>query len=160
MKIRLLFALVGLAIWFAVPTFAQQKEPTPSEQDRQHLDAHVKKSDEAWNNNDATALAATLTEDAANVTNKGPIYGREAIEKRYADLFKHFHVSNHLNTVDEEWRNGDATDIAPVVIEGLPVKVISSVKATKYSNSIRGKVILLIMVRKGTFKFQLWRRIG
>ena len=149
MKIRLLFALVGLAIWFAVPTFAQQKEPTPSEQDRQHLDAHVKKSDEAWNNNDAAALAATFTEDAANVTNKGPIYGREVTEKHYADLFKQFHVSNHLNTVDEEWRNGDATDIAPVVIEGLPVKVISSVKATKYSNSIRGKVILLIMVRKG-----------
>jgi hypothetical protein len=131
MKIRLVVALVGLAIWFAVPTFAQQKEPTPSEQDRQHLDAHVKKSDEAWNNNDAAALAATFTEDAANVTNKGPIYGREAIEKRYADLFKHFHVSNHLNTVDEEWSNGDATDIAPVVIEGLPVKVISSGKSYK-----------------------------
>jgi hypothetical protein len=31
MKIRLLFALVGLAISFALPTFAQQKEPTPSE---------------------------------------------------------------------------------------------------------------------------------
>ena len=146
MKIRSVVALVGLAICFAVPTFAQQKEPTPSEQDRQQLDAHVKKSDEAWNKNDAAALAATFAEDAAHVTNKGPIYGREATEKHYADLFKQFHVSNHLNTVDEEWRNGDATDIAPVVIEGLP---ISSVKATKYSNSIRGKVILLIMVRKG-----------
>jgi hypothetical protein len=65
------------------------------------------------------------------VTNKGPIYGREAIEKRYADLFKQFHVSNHLNTVDEEWSNGDATDIAPVIIEGLPVKVISSGKSYK-----------------------------
>ena len=31
MKIRLLLALVGLAIGFALPTFAQQKEPTPSE---------------------------------------------------------------------------------------------------------------------------------
>ena len=70
MKIRSVVALVGLAICFAVPTFAQRKEPTPGEQDRQQLDAHVKKSDEAWNNNDAAALAATFTEDAANVTNK------------------------------------------------------------------------------------------
>jgi len=31
MKIRLLFTLVGLAITFALPTFAQQKEQTPSE---------------------------------------------------------------------------------------------------------------------------------
>ena len=31
MKIRLLLTLVGLAISFALPTFAQQKEPTPSE---------------------------------------------------------------------------------------------------------------------------------
>ena len=33
--------------------------------------------------------------------------------------------------VDEEWSNGDATDTAPVVIEGLPVKVISSGKSYK-----------------------------
>src|SRR6266403_1498213 len=66
MKIRSVVALVGLAICFAAPTFAQQKEPTPSEQDRQQLDAHVKKS-----------------------------------------------------------------DIAPVIIEGLPVKVISSGKSYK-----------------------------
>jgi hypothetical protein len=145
MKIRVL-TLVGLAFSFAFPVVGQQTaDPKTIEQ----FDEFNKKFDEAFNNNDAAALAATFPEDAANVTNKGPTYGREAIEKRYADLFKHFHVSNHLNTVDEEWRNGDATDIAPVVIEGLPVKVISSVKATKYSNSIRGKVILLIMVRKG-----------
>ena len=31
MKIRLLLTLVGLAISYALPTFAQQKEPTPSE---------------------------------------------------------------------------------------------------------------------------------
>jgi hypothetical protein len=31
MKMRLLGALAGLAIGFALPTFAQQKEPTPNE---------------------------------------------------------------------------------------------------------------------------------
>ena len=34
MKIRLLLALVGLATSLALPTFAQQKEQTPSERDR------------------------------------------------------------------------------------------------------------------------------
>jgi hypothetical protein len=39
-----------------LPTFAQQKESIPNEQDRQWLDTLVKKFDEAWNNNDAAAL--------------------------------------------------------------------------------------------------------
>jgi uncharacterized protein (TIGR02246 family) len=87
----------------------QTADPKTIEQ----FDEFNKKFDEAFNNNDAAALAAFFTEDAVQVTPEGPIYGREAIEKRYADLFKHFHVSNHLNTVDEEWRNGDATDNRP-----------------------------------------------
>ena len=102
MKIRSVVALVGLAICFAVPTFAQQKEPTPSEQDRQQLDAHVKKSDEAWNNNDATALAALYTEDAVEVTDRGPVNGRKVIEKLHADDLQKVHVSNHLITVDQD----------------------------------------------------------
>ena len=53
MKIRLLGALVGLAIGFALLTFAQQKEPMPSDKDRQVSDALNKQTDDAWNNNDA-----------------------------------------------------------------------------------------------------------
>jgi hypothetical protein len=34
MKMRLVVALAGLAISFALPTFAQQKESTPNERDR------------------------------------------------------------------------------------------------------------------------------
>ena len=96
MKLCLVVTLVGLAINFALPTFAQEKEPTPSEQDRQQLDAMVKKFDEAWNNNDAAALTALYAEDAVIVTDTGPIYGRDAIEKHFADLFKQVHFSNHI----------------------------------------------------------------
>jgi hypothetical protein len=42
-----------------------------------------------------------FTEDAVLVANTGPVYGREAIEKWYADGFKQFHFSNHLGTADQ-----------------------------------------------------------
>ena len=80
MKIRLLGALVGLVISFALPIFAQQKE-TVDPQTIEQLIAVGKKFDEAENNNDAASLAALFTEDAVFVTNTGPVYGRQAIEK-------------------------------------------------------------------------------
>jgi uncharacterized protein (TIGR02246 family) len=100
MKMRLLLALVGLAISYALPTFAQQTD-TPNPQLREALVASNKKESEAWNNNDAVALAALYTEDAILVTDTGPIYGRKAIEKHYADVFQKVHFSNHLLTSDQ-----------------------------------------------------------
>jgi len=100
MKIRLLLVLAGLAIGFTLTTFAQQTN-TPDPQLRQQLDAFFKKHDEAWNNNDASALAALFTDDGIEVTNTGPIYGREALEKNWIDLFQHVHMSNHISTVDQ-----------------------------------------------------------
>ena len=79
MKIRLVVALVGLAIGFTVPVLAQEKEPTPSEGDHQLVDEFNKKIDGAYNNNDAAALAVFYAKDAVLVTNTGPIYGREAL---------------------------------------------------------------------------------
>ncbi len=61
----------------------------------------IKKFDEAWNNNDAAALAALYAEDAAIVTDTGPIYGRDAIEKHFVDLFKQVHFSNHISKADQ-----------------------------------------------------------
>jgi ketosteroid isomerase-like protein len=76
-------------------------QPTPSEQERQQLAAFVKKFDEAKNDNDAAAMAALFTEDAIVVTDTGPIYGREAIEKSWADSFKQFRFSNSLSRADQ-----------------------------------------------------------
>jgi len=67
MKTRLLGALVGLAINFAVPTFAQQKG-TVDPQIIEKVNAGAKMYDEASNNNDAAAVAALYTQDAIWVT--------------------------------------------------------------------------------------------
>ena len=109
MKIRLVVALVGLAISFALPTFAQQKD-TPDPQLREQLLALAKKFEEAWNNNDASALAALFTEDAVLVDDTGPIYGREAIEKHYKDLFQNVHFSNNHTTYGPECPHAIGTD--------------------------------------------------
>jgi ketosteroid isomerase-like protein len=100
MKIRFLLALVGLAISFALPTLAQQTN-TPDPELRQMIDAFAKKYAEAVNNNDATAIASLYTEDGVFVTSEGPKYGREVIEKFYADLFRHFHFSNYSSKADQ-----------------------------------------------------------
>ena len=97
---RFALALVGLAISFALPTYAQQKEmvdPKIAEQ----LIALAKKFDDAFNNNDAAAVAALFTEDAVLVTDTGLVYGREAIEKHLADLLQKFRFSDHIGKADQ-----------------------------------------------------------
>jgi ketosteroid isomerase-like protein len=113
MKLRLLATLVGLAIDFALTTFAQQASKTedgsgvripdtPNPRLHQAIAALYKKYDEAFDNNDGSALAALFTEDAVLVTNIGTIKGREAIEEMYKDLFKQVHFSNQLTAIDQD----------------------------------------------------------
>ena len=94
MKIRILLTLVGLAISFALPSFAQQTNK-PDPQLREQLLALAKKFEDAWNSNDADALAALYTKDAVVIENSGPVYGRDAIKKHYEDLFQNVHFSNN-----------------------------------------------------------------
>ena len=86
MKIRFLLVLVGLAISFALPSFAQEKNTVDPEV-HQQIEALLAKADEAYNKHDAAALAAGYTEDAVFVGGGGgpePHYVRQAIEKRIA----------------------------------------------------------------------------
>jgi uncharacterized protein (TIGR02246 family) len=99
MKTRLLLAVAGLAIGSALPTLAQQKE-TVDPKIIEQLDAKIKKYDEAVNNNDAAAVAALFMEDAVFVTDGGPVFGRQAVEKWYADVFKRWHPRNHTGPKD------------------------------------------------------------
>jgi ketosteroid isomerase-like protein len=99
-------------------SFAQQAN-TPDPQLRDALAAFHKKYDEVFDSGDAAALAALYRKDAVEVTNQGPIYGREAIEKHYAALFQNVHFSNHVSKADqyspyiigtagnEAWSNGE-----------------------------------------------------
>jgi hypothetical protein len=89
-----------VGIGFAVPTFAQETNK-PDPQLRERLIALIKNYDEVFNKNDAPALAVFFTEDAVFVTETGPIYGREAIVKHFADLFQKVHFSDHLGKPDE-----------------------------------------------------------
>ena len=99
MKIRSVMTLVGLAISFALPTFAQQKDTADPRIVQQRDLLGVPKAldefgelhqelDEAYNKNDAAAVAALFTEDALLVEPDGMFSGRQAIEKRYADTFQ------------------------------------------------------------------------
>jgi hypothetical protein len=87
MKKRLIVPLVGLAIGFAMPTYAQQKD-VADPQTTQKILALMKALNEAQNNNDAAAVAAFFTRDAVSVTTEGPIIGRQAIQKWTTDLYQ------------------------------------------------------------------------
>lgn len=101
MKIRLVAAVLGLAIIFALPTFAQQNAK-PDPQVIEQLGALGQKYYEAYANNDASALAALYTWDAIIVTPQGPVYGRDAIQYWYADQFEQWHPKNHIDKVDPD----------------------------------------------------------
>ena len=82
MKMRLV-ALAGLAISFALPAFAQEKEevnPFPfraiaaSPRLVQQLEAINLKFDEAFNKHDATAVGALYIANAVQVTTGGDVF--------------------------------------------------------------------------------------
>ena len=100
MKIRCLLAIVGLPIGFVVPAFAQQKD-TADPEITQKIRAISKGYDEASNNNNAAGIAALFTEDAVFVTDGGPVYGRQAIEKWYEAVFQQVHITNHIGKADQ-----------------------------------------------------------
>jgi uncharacterized protein (TIGR02246 family) len=67
----------------------------------QELRASTMKYDEAFNKNDAASIAALFTEDAVQVSPQGLIFGRQAIKKKYADLFQQWHPTDIISKVDQ-----------------------------------------------------------
>jgi uncharacterized protein (TIGR02246 family) len=105
MKIRLAVALAGLAISFALPIFAQEKEdvkpfpftPIPAgPQLVQQIEAINQKFDEAFNKHDAAAVGALYTSNAVQTTPQGSFSGREAIEGYITDLFQRHNPTDRV----------------------------------------------------------------
>ena len=91
MRIRSLLTLVGFAVGFAAPAIAQEQNTIDPEV-RQQIEAVLAKYEDAYNKNDAAAIAALYTADAAEVFNEytaggGSACGREAIQQTYAGQF-------------------------------------------------------------------------
>jgi uncharacterized protein (TIGR02246 family) len=101
MKTLLVVPLVGLAISFTLPTYAQQKE-TLDAQAVEKADPLAGKFDAAANNNDPAAIAALFAEDAVFITPEKAIVGREAIEKQYTEWYQGGSNRNHKTTYDPE----------------------------------------------------------
>jgi hypothetical protein len=117
MKMRLLLALVGLAIGFVVPAFAQKKEEVDPKI-LAGIQANDKAFDDAFSKRDPAAIAALYSENAVLViraggsegdstpapgdTLRGVFKGRAAVEKRYAALFALYRdFTGHHNTLDQ-----------------------------------------------------------
>jgi len=95
MKIRVVVALVGLAISFAPPVFAQQKD-TLDPETAQQVRALASNYDAAFNRRDAATVAGLYTEDAVFNIPEGTFQGRQAIEGLYA---KHYFGEAHYKNV-------------------------------------------------------------
>jgi uncharacterized protein (TIGR02246 family) len=121
MKVRLLLTLASLAIGFAVPSLAQQKDTAEPQIARQRDllgnveaigefgDLH-RKLDEAYDKNDATAAAALFTEDGLFVTPGEMFSGRQQIETGLADMFQRSPITDF--NCSRERRHLDAIDNA------------------------------------------------
>jgi hypothetical protein len=105
MKIRAVVILVGLAISFALPISAQEKEdvksfpftPIPAgPQLVQQIEAINQKFDQAFNQHDASAVGALYTSNAVQATPQGSFSGREAIEAYITDLFQRHNPSDRV----------------------------------------------------------------
>ena len=90
MKMRLLVTVAGFAIGFVLPVLAQEQNMVDPEV-RQQIEAVLKMREEAINKNDAAAVAALYTQDAASIrsweSEGGLASGQQAIEKRYRETF-------------------------------------------------------------------------
>ena len=100
MKIRLLLTVAGLAIYSALPTFAQEQK-TVDPKLRQEIEAVEMKFQEAYNNRDVAAIAALYTENAVEVWNRGRTsFGLEAIRKMFANESA-TNPGKMVNTIDQ-----------------------------------------------------------
>src|ERR1700730_15738704 len=85
MMLRSLMIIPVLAIGLAMPVAAQQ---ISDQEARKVVESLVERFDNAMRTKDVAGSTAIFTEDAIRVTPDGPLVGRAAIEKDFAEGFK------------------------------------------------------------------------
>jgi uncharacterized protein (TIGR02246 family) len=143
MKCAFYRTLAGLAISFALPAIAQEKDtPSPRIVQQRDLLGNVKaiaefgdlhrKLDEAYDKNDAAAVAALFTEDGLFVAPDGMFSGRHDIEIRHAEAFQKSPITDfncsrerrHLDAIDNavwsagQWASTSQSQTGPVFAWG------------------------------------------
>ena len=113
-----------------VPPIAQQRDLLGDPKALDEFGVLAAKEDAAFSKNDASALAALFTEDGVLVAPDGMFFGRQAIEKRYADLFQQSPITTYyghrsqLNAIDNavwsvgEWSSTLQRHTGPVFSHG------------------------------------------
>jgi uncharacterized protein (TIGR02246 family) len=89
-----------LAISFAVPAHAQEKD-TVDPQIGEQIRALATKYDEAFNQNDAAAVATFITEKAVWITPHGTFAERQGIEEDYGKEFRQYQLNNLSTKFDQ-----------------------------------------------------------
>ena len=113
-----------------VPPIAQQRDLLGDPKALDEFGVLAAKEDEAFSKSDASALAALFTEDGVLVAPDGMFFGRQAIEKRYADMFLDSPITtfcgqhSQLNAIDNAvWSVGKfwsthQSQAGPVFVNG------------------------------------------
>ena len=158
MKIRAVVTLIGLAISFALPIFAQEKEdvkpfpftPIPAgPQLVQQIEAINQKFDEAFNKHDAAAVGALYTANAVQVTPQGSFSGREAIEGYVTDLFQRHQPVDRITKMTYVYAFGG--DLC--ALGGWTVTINGSMKFGGFLNNVYTQVGGTWKISSSVFKY-------
>jgi uncharacterized protein (TIGR02246 family) len=102
----------------------------------EEIHTFVKDYEKGFNKNDPAAVAALCTEDAIQIGPEGPSFGRQAIGKKYANLFQQWHPTDIACTIDKvraigsvSWNSGGWTctlqgENGPLTIKGYRLDVL------------------------------------
>jgi uncharacterized protein (TIGR02246 family) len=158
MKTLYLLTLVGLAISFALPILAEEKEdvksfpfnPIPAgPQLVQQIEAINQKFDEAFNKHDAAAVGALYTSNAVQTTPQGSFSGREAIEGYITDLFQRHNPSDRVTKMSYVYAFGG--DLCAV--GGWAVTIDSTKKFGGYLVNVYTSAGSSWKIRASVFKY-------
>jgi uncharacterized protein (TIGR02246 family) len=116
---RLLSAFIlttAMAFGAAVPRYSAAQQ-TSDQAARQAADSVVQAHNKAFQAKDAAAAAALYSEDVIEVTPDGPLVGRGALEKNFAELLKIF--TPEPAKLDQVVMIGDAMRLRTGTWEGV-----------------------------------------